>query len=124
MLDQTSIGEIAYQREKARELAGVSRTPEFVIERYRRTRLWQLFPKEYMFKAVGDLRNKRVLDFGCGDGQIAVQMAALGAQVVGMDISPELIEVACRRAELDGVADRVQFLVGDIAEFPPMRATF
>jgi SAM-dependent methyltransferase len=41
-----------------------------------------------------------------------------------MDISPELIEVARRRAALDGVADRVEFLIADLVQTPPPPDSF
>jgi 2-polyprenyl-6-hydroxyphenyl methylase / 3-demethylubiquinone-9 3-methyltransferase len=40
------------------------------------------------------LRGARVLDLGCGAGLLAEAMAAAGAEVVGIDLAPELIEVA------------------------------
>ena len=41
-----------------------------------------------------------------------------------MDISPELIALSRRRAELDGVADRIQFLAADLLQEPPAANTF
>src|SRR4029453_3280851 len=37
---------------------------------------------------------RRVLDIGCGEGQVARRMASLGAQVVGLDPTPSQIAVA------------------------------
>ncbi len=37
---------------------------------------------------------------------MAVLLAAMGHTVTGFDASPELIALAAKRAELDGVADR------------------
>lgn len=42
------------------------------------------------------LAGKRVLDFGCGNGFFSARMAAAGAQVLGLDNSPELLELARR----------------------------
>jgi demethylmenaquinone methyltransferase/2-methoxy-6-polyprenyl-1,4-benzoquinol methylase len=39
-------------------------------------------------------RGKRVLDIGCGTGGVALACAARGADVVGIDISPGMLEVA------------------------------
>lgn len=41
---------------------------------------------------------ERVLDIGCGNGALARQMAALGAEVVGIDFSPKMIDLARRRS--------------------------
>ncbi|MCF6768043.1 bifunctional 2-polyprenyl-6-hydroxyphenol methylase/3-demethylubiquinol 3-O-methyltransferase UbiG [Thiotrichales bacterium 19S11-10] len=41
-----------------------------------------------------DLNNKQVLDVGCGGGILSEAIAALGANVTGLDLSEELIQVA------------------------------
>lgn len=45
-----------------------------------------------------DLRGLRVLDAGCGTGAMAVELAARGAQVTAVDISPQLVAIARERA--------------------------
>jgi SAM-dependent methyltransferase len=37
---------------------------------------------------------ERILDLGCGDGHLAVRIAALGAQVTGVDASAEMVAAA------------------------------
>jgi magnesium-protoporphyrin O-methyltransferase len=44
-----------------------------------------------------DLRGLRILDAGCGTGAFAMAAARRGADVVAIDISPSLVEVAVRR---------------------------
>jgi len=61
------------------------------------------YPLEFAFHLAGDLRQRRVLDFGCGSGVNSVLLAAKGADVVGVDISSSLRHIARRRAELTGV---------------------
>src|SRR5215470_3431964 len=61
------------------------------------------FSKEFRLRLLGDLRGKRVLDIGCGDGGNSALFAKLGARVVGVDISPGAIEVARERAIVNGV---------------------
>jgi 2-polyprenyl-3-methyl-5-hydroxy-6-metoxy-1,4-benzoquinol methylase len=79
------------------------------VERYRETRRpW--FNKEFRFRLMGELRGKRVLDVGCGDGSNAMLMARFGARVTGIDISPKSIELCHRRAELDRVGSNTQFI--------------
>ena len=40
---------------------------------------------------------ERILDLGCGDGVLTEKLVALGARVVGLDNSPEMIAAARRR---------------------------
>jgi ubiquinone/menaquinone biosynthesis C-methylase UbiE len=54
---------------------------------------------------------ERVLDAATGTGAVAILAAERGADVVGQDIAPVLIETARQRAAEEGVD--VQFDVGD-----------
>ncbi|SEL62351.1 Trans-aconitate methyltransferase [Pseudoxanthomonas sp. GM95] len=40
---------------------------------------------------------ERILDLGCGDGVLTAQLAASGAQVIGVDASPDLVAAAVER---------------------------
>lgn len=56
------------------------------------------------------LRERVVLDFGCGDGRDAIQIAAHGAKhVIGVDIRRDLLQRAREQAQAAGVATRVEF---------------
>ena len=46
---------------------------------------------------LGDVRGRRLLDLGCGEGGYSRALAARGADVVGVDSSPRLIEIAQER---------------------------
>lgn len=57
-----------------------------------------------------DLRGKCVLDIGCGLGGPACHLAAShGADVTGVDIEPQLIDLANKRAASLGLEDRARF---------------
>jgi SAM-dependent methyltransferase len=55
----------------------------------------------------------RVLDVGCGVGRWSRLLAARGAYVTGVDLSPTMIGEARRRAEAAGLAPRCRFIVQD-----------
>jgi protein-L-isoaspartate O-methyltransferase len=58
-----------------------------------------------------------VIDVGCGSGVLSFVAARLGAtRVIGVDLSPEAVEVAGRNAERLGLTDTVEFRVGDLLE--------
>lgn len=60
-----------------------------------------------------DLGGLRVLDAGCGAGQMTAALAARGAEVVAVDISPKLVEIAAARLPARD-ASRVTFHAGDM----------
>lgn len=62
-----------------------------------------------------DLTGARVLDAGCGAGQMSAELAARGAHVVAVDVSPRLIEIARRRLP-EGLPGRVEFVAGDMLD--------
>lgn len=49
---------------------------------------------EMLSRLPDDLSGWRVLDAGCGAGQMAVELARRGADVIGIDLSPEMVEHA------------------------------
>ena len=64
----------------------------------------------------------RMLDVGCGAGQIAIPAARAGAQVTGVDIATNLIEQAQVRAAAAGV--KARFDEGDAEMLPYADASF
>jgi magnesium-protoporphyrin O-methyltransferase len=62
-----------------------------------------------------DLTGRRVLDAGCGTGMVTEILAARGAHVTAVDISPQLIEIARKRLQAH-LADRVSFHAGDMLD--------
>lgn len=62
-----------------------------------------------------DLKGARVLDAGCGTGLMTQELAARGAEVVAVDISPQLISIAEDR--LPGqFKPQVTFHAGDMTD--------
>jgi 2-polyprenyl-3-methyl-5-hydroxy-6-metoxy-1,4-benzoquinol methylase len=58
-----------------------------------------------------DIKGKTVIDFGCGTGGEAVEMAQHGARrVIGVDIRDAWLDAARRRAVEHGVSDRCVFM--------------
>ncbi|SRR5581483_6767400 len=60
-------------------------------------------------------RGIRVLDVGCGVGRWSRLLAARGAVVTGVDLSPTMIEQAQQRAVADGVSAHCRFRVQDVS---------
>ena len=63
-----------------------------------------------------DLSGSRLLDAGCGTGALAIEAAKRGADVVAIDLSPELIQIATERAPAELGPGRIAFRVGDMIQ--------
>ncbi len=60
---------------------------------------------------------ERVLDIGTGSGILAIAALLLGAErAEGVDIDPVAVRTAGENAAMNGVADRLQVLVGDLSD--------
>jgi SAM-dependent methyltransferase len=71
------------------------------------------------YLAIADeLGASSVVDIGCGTGTFACLLARHGAQVTAVDPAAASIEVARRKAG----AEVVEWIVGDAAALPPLRA--
>ena len=70
---------------------------------------------EFFVQSLGMKTPLRVLDLGCGDGNTAIPIARLGAEVVGIDIARNLVEAGTRRAA-DAGLDRLKFQEGDACD--------
>lgn len=58
--------------------------------------------------ATHDLRDKRVLDFGCGSGILAIAALKLGAaSAVGVDIDPQALTATESNADINKVGSRI-----------------
>jgi SAM-dependent methyltransferase len=70
---------------------------------------------------LGDVSDRVVLDAGCGEGYLARILAARGARVMGIDLSPRLIALA--RARDPG--RRIAYQIADLSDpLPEFRAHF
>lgn len=68
-----------------------------------------------MVRLLGDLRGKAVLDAACGGGVLARLLESQGAHVMGLDLSPRLIEMANRR----NPGGRIRYRVADLSRPQP-----
>jgi SAM-dependent methyltransferase len=101
----TETSEVLRQRdadeiERSRQEAEETELTPCDVERYLSPPGDSAFPLEYTFYLVGDIANKTVLDLGCGTGESVVVLVHKGARVIGIDISPELVDLARRRVQM------------------------
>jgi SAM-dependent methyltransferase len=75
-----------------------------------------------LVRHAGIRAGQRVLDVACGTGVAAVTAARIGAQVTGLDLSPDLLERARENSRLAGVD--IDWHQGDVEALPFADATF
>jgi trans-aconitate methyltransferase len=66
---------------------------------------------EGVVELLAPQRGERILDIGCGTAELTARIAEAGAEVVGLDSSPEMIAAARQRFP------RLEFTVADAADF-------
>ena len=59
---------------------------------------------------------QRVLDLGCGTGALTIRAAQKGAKVKGIDINPQMLEIAQKRAAEANLSQNVEFCEMGVAE--------
>lgn len=69
-----------------------------------------------------DLSGRRVLDAGCGAGQLSLEVAKRGAEVVAIDLSKTLVELAQSRLHAADIKGTIDFRIGDM--FDPALGAF
>lgn len=75
--------------------------------------------EDYMAAVADRCAGKRVLEYGCGEGSAAYDLAAAGARVTGIDISEVAIENAGAEARSRGVEAEFAVMDAEHLTFPP-----
>jgi ubiquinone/menaquinone biosynthesis C-methylase UbiE len=78
----------------------------------------------HLRRLVAPAPGVKILDVACGQGFFSRKLAAEGASVVGADLAPELVDIAAKRAQAEGLSERCRFfvrashLLGEVPEAP------
>ena len=70
----------------------------------------------YDFLAAQVQPGQRLLDIGCGTGALTLRGAERGAEVVGIDINPEMLNIARAKIEGRGLSKQVELREMGVAE--------
>ncbi len=73
-----------------------------------------------LFKMLGCVKGKKILDVGCGTGRYSIPLAKKGAEVHGIDISEGMLEVAKRKSK--GL--NIKYQLADMRNIPYKDETF
>lgn len=74
---------------------------------------WQSFVQKKL-KKYGRKEAKRILDVGCGTGELAIRLAKEGFLITGIDLSENMLAIAQAKAEAQHVA--IEFFQQNMAE--------
>jgi ubiquinone biosynthesis O-methyltransferase len=77
--------------------------------------------RRLILERLGDVCGRSVLDIGCGDGALAVELWKRGAIVTGIDVSREMIEAAQANAKQEGADIRFMVAAAERIPFPSDR---
>ena len=72
-------------------------------------------------KACLEMKPQRVLDLGCGTGDLTINIARLaekGVEVTGVDFSQPMLELAEKKAVEAGVGEKVKLVYGEATNLP------
>ncbi|MEJ2377601.1 MAG: class I SAM-dependent methyltransferase [Pseudolabrys sp.] len=98
--DLPNLGPDAYRRWRASEIGTITERLE----------------RQLILEMLGDVSGQRILDVGCGDGELACELAARGAIVTGIDSSNAMVEAAKNRAAQQGA--EIAFQVSRAEDLP------
>lgn len=93
--------------------------------RWRSSRLGRItdaLEQQLLFECLGSVAGKTLLDVGCGDGALALELARRGAIVTGLDADAAMIAAARRRADSAGI--RLRLVEGQAETLPFDDAAF
>ncbi|HYL76501.1 MAG TPA: class I SAM-dependent methyltransferase [Bryobacteraceae bacterium] len=86
------------------------------MDRVFRKDIYQRF--DWVMNKCGDVTGRSICDIGCGSGRFVSDFAKRGAEhVTGIDVAPNMLDLAQRLVTQDGVADKCDFVHTDILDW-------
>jgi ubiquinone/menaquinone biosynthesis C-methylase UbiE len=84
----------------------------------------RLLLEPYLDRLAEGLSSRRALDLGCGTGVVSLALARRGFDVLGIDHSREMLDLAEQKLAEADVRGPYRFVVGDVRNLPVADATF
>lgn len=90
------------------------------MDRVFRKDIYQRF--DWVMSKCGDVTGRTICDIGCGSGRFVSDFAKRGAEhITGIDVAPNMLDLAQRLVTQDGVADKCDFAHTDILDWQTSR---
>lgn len=72
-----------------------------------------------MIHIISHISETKILDVACGTGDCSIEAVKQGAkQVIGIDISDEMLKIATHKAEKKLLSNKLQFISGSALQIP------
>jgi ubiquinone/menaquinone biosynthesis C-methylase UbiE len=81
---------------------------------------WYQLVMRMLDPVIRDLRERRIIEVGCGLGGFVMNIAKRGGRIVGLDVSAKVVHIARDLAKRLKLQDNVDLVVGD-AQFLPFK---
>jgi len=78
--------------------------------------------EKVVLKLIDKVKNKKVLDVGCGTGRISIKLLKKGAKVFGIDVSNKMLQKA--RDKTKKYRDRCEFKIASLYKIPYKKQDF
>lgn len=95
-------------------------SPEFYVDYTKTVKVNPKLTEKYksIIEKYTILKNKEVLDIGCGTGRLAIHLGKLVKHWSGIDISSESVDTARKNIKELGLEDKIDFEIGSFKEIP------
>ena len=110
---QDQDAEIAFHAELASREGPIRPTLKSKVSEYKAAAHWSIHARHGFLNEIHKTKAKTILDFGCGSGEMVTRLALMGYDVTGIDLSPDMTEMAKERIIVDNVTDRARVVTGD-----------
>jgi ubiquinone/menaquinone biosynthesis C-methylase UbiE len=80
---------------------------------------WRRAAGRVVVAAANPSEGDVILDLGCGTGEVSVVLARRAKKLIGIDISPAMLEIASQRVKSEGV-DNIELRTGDFSTLPDL----
>lgn len=88
------------------------------IEKYKKPTISQSIDTREILKLSHPIKNKILLDAGCGTGLSTLNLINKGADIIFLDVIPESLEFVQAIISLNKIKSKTLFIVGDIINLP------